>query len=189
MASFNIHLAIGKKYMEKNPIIKNEKEFYKGVIDPDLTTNKKVTHYSGNVDGDDLIRRLTEKVLLNLYLKEHDIETDYDRGVFLHLVTDYLFYNFFFDREYLLSVTHPEFVQDLYHSYDIVNEHVKEKYDIDYSEFGLEVKPLQGLDENDKGIIDIDKLDNFIEYVSSIDLDDYRNKIIENDSNILPIIG
>ena len=36
MASFSIHLAIGKRFIEKNNLIKEKKEFYKGIIAPDI---------------------------------------------------------------------------------------------------------------------------------------------------------
>ena len=106
----------------------------------------------------------------------------------MHLITDYIFYNYFFDKNYLKSISRIEFVKSLYHSYDLINEYLRNKYNIDYSDFSIEVNSTDISDENEKGIISLEKLDCFIEYVSNIDLEEYKNKIIENDINILPII-
>lgn len=46
MASLNVHLAIGKLYLEKNKNISNEEEYYKGIIAPDLVEDKNKSHYT-----------------------------------------------------------------------------------------------------------------------------------------------
>ena len=97
MASFNIHLAVGKRYIEKNSNINNIEEFYKGIIDPDLAINKKVSHYSGKQNKSNILEYLANKVLLNEFLSKETIDTDYQKGIFIHLITDYLFFNNFFE--------------------------------------------------------------------------------------------
>lgn len=105
MASFNIHLAVGKRYLEKTNIIKNEKDFYKGIIEPDLVSDKKTTHYTGTNDKSDLLKYLSLKVQLKEYLKNESTDSDYQKGVFLHLITDYLFFNTFFDNRLLAKLS------------------------------------------------------------------------------------
>lgn len=46
MPSFNIHLAVAKRYLDKHNDIKNTLDFYKGSIAPDLTNDKYKTHYT-----------------------------------------------------------------------------------------------------------------------------------------------
>lgn len=194
MASFNIHLAVGKRYIEKTKIIKDEKEFYKGIIDPDLVNDKKESHYTGIQDKNDLLSYLSQKVQLNEYLKNESISSDYQKGVFLHLITDYLFFNNFFDYDYLSNISYSEFFKDLYYSYDITNDYLEEKYKIDYTEFLNQIKNNIEKDKKEKNtsneirtnILPFDNLDDFIEYVSNIDLEEYKNKIIEINKNILP---
>ena len=92
MPGFNIHLAIGKRYIEKQKnIIKNENSFYNGLVAPDLVTDKKVSHYTAETNTSNLEKYLQGKVRLDLYLKDNKVETDFEKGVFLHLLTDYLF--------------------------------------------------------------------------------------------------
>lgn len=195
MASFNIHLAIGIRYLEKTKSIQNEKDFFKGIIAPDLVYDKKVSHYTGIFDKQDLLKYLSKKVQLNEYLKNENIDSDYSKGVFLHLITDYLFFNNFIDYTYLSTTPYSEFCKDLYYSYYITNEYLENKYKIDYSEFIAEMNNTIEKDKKEKNTIDNEikknilplvELDNFIEYVSNIDLENYKNKIIINDCNILP---
>lgn len=195
MASFNIHLAIGKRYIEKSNIIQNEEDFYKGIIDPDLVDDKKISHYTGSYqDKSDLLKYLENKVQLNEFLKDNNINSDYQKGVFLHLITDYLFFNNFFDNDYLKNVSYEEFCKDLYYSYDIINQHIEDKYKINYANFSNKInnniekskKEKNITNEARKNILSLSNLDRFIEYVSDISLEDYKNKIMKNKTNVLP---
>ncbi len=191
MASFSIHLAIAKRYIEKQKSIKNIDEFYNGVIDVDLAKDKVKSHY-GIEEGDNVIKDLKNKVLLYEYLKINNINTDYQKGIFLHLITDYLFFNNFLDKKYLQEVSDYNFARDLYYSYIMTNEYIDKKYKIDYSKNIKKIKTNKNLKEIDiynehsKNILSLEKLDSFIENISNIDLDKYRTKIIQNKRNVLP---
>lgn len=162
MASFNIHLAVGKRYIEKNKQIKNKKEFYKGIIDPDLVEDKKISHYTGERNKKDVL--------------------------------DYLFFNNFFEMNYLKNISYEDFCKDLYYSYDITNEYLENKYKIDCTDFSEQINKNIEKDKKEKStsnemrtnILEFNKIDDFIEFVSSIDLESYKNKIIENNCNVLP---
>ena len=82
MPGYVIHLAIAEKYLEKN-INEKDNEFIDGVIYPDEVDNKYKTHYWNEM----------RSVNLYNFLKAHKIDTSFNRGYFLHLLTDYLFYN------------------------------------------------------------------------------------------------
>lgn len=194
MASFSIHLAIGKRYIEKSKNIKEEKEFYRGIIDPDLVNDKKISHYTGTQNKTDLLEYLSKKVQIIEYLKNNNIDSDYQKGIFLHLITDYLFFNNFFEISYLKNISYDDFIKDLYYSYAVTNEYLETKYRIEYTDFLEQInkniekgkKEKNTSDEIRTNILKFNKLDDFIEYVSNIDLEDYKNKIIENKCNVLP---
>lgn len=59
---------------------------------------------------------------VNLYnfLKAHKIDTSFNRGYFLHLLTDYLFYNRYI--EYWST--------DIYTDYDLLNPYLLKKYHV-----------------------------------------------------------
>ncbi len=197
MASFSIHLAIGKRYMDKNKgEIIDKHAFYDGIIAPDITDNKIATHYSlpyverwqTNVEG---------KVFLPEYLTHGTYDgSDYEKGVFLHLVTDYIFFCHLLDKNYLDGITLFEFCNDLYHSYDIVSNAIDTKYEIDYSNIrekineniakGMKSKNVDLKNEKSKNILNVKQLDEFIEYVSNLKIDAYIEKILLAGTNVLP---
>lgn len=186
MASYDIHLAVGKRYIEKNMNINNDKEFYNGVLAPDITDNKMISHYSDICVTDDLLESVEKKVNLSKYLDKNDINCDYNKGVFLHLITDYLFYNTFFDKEYIKNVKAEEFSKSLYNSYDVVKEDIRKKYGVNYKVFLPDVAFDNKKVDKENNILDLDKLYQFIEYVSGIDLEKYSIKIIKSNHNVLP---
>ena len=193
MPSFNIHLAIALKYCEKNNI-KNKESFFRGSIDPDLVTDKSVTHYTGKRDERFLRQYLCEKVRLNEYLKENAVETDYDKGTFLHLATDFIFYQEFLSDEYLASVNYYEMTRDLYYSYRLSNPYLEEKYNIhalnldDVMNQNIKQTLTRMNVDNTKGfnLLTEEKMEKFIDKISNIDINSYIEKIKIENKNVFP---
>lgn len=194
MPSFNIHLAVAKRYVEKHKDIKNTLDFYKGSIAPDLTDNKDKSHYTMlRKDSDPLSSYLMKKVILNRYLEENDILTDYDKGIFLHLITDKIFFTNYFNKEYVDSVIRKTFLNNLYYSYGTSNEYLEDKYGIGMYDV-LDEETVNGNIKNnlkaknvtdDEGINILlpNELDEFIEKVSDINLEDYKIKVLKDDNH------
>lgn len=114
MPGYVIHLATANEYMRKHKNeIKNKDEFLLGCIEPDFTgkEGKRETHFGES----------SSRVKLREFLKVKDINTDYNKGYFLHLVTDYIFYN------KIISVIS----KDIYNDYDILNKYLIEKYNVE----------------------------------------------------------
>lgn len=193
MPGLHIHVAIGNKYKSKNKL-RSDLDFDKGVVYPDLVDNRKASHYTGYQDKSNLLDYLENKVNLYEFLKNNDIDLDYNKGVFLHLITDYLFFNYFIDKEYLKNIGYDDFCKDLYYSYNLTNDYVYKKYSITFTVYKEEI--LQRIEEacaekkmDDKeyqNILPKEKLDYFIDLMSSIDLDKYANKIKNAGKNVLP---
>ncbi len=193
MASYSIHLAVAKRYVEKNNI-NNKVNIYKGVIDPDLADDKNISHYTDRDEIDTFEESKALSAGLYNFLKSNDIETDYNKGLFIHLITDYLFFNTFLDKEYVSSAKFEDFGKDLYYSYDKSNKYLEDKYNIssifnneDLKSYQLKIeddyKPTKG---EHRLLIDENKIYEFIEFVSDINLEKYKSKILENKGNILP---
>lgn len=189
MASFNIHIAVGNLY-QKNNKIKNKQEFFYGIVEPDMVEDKRLTHFSREIIKSSIIRSLERKVNLVEFLNNYNISSDYNKGWFLHLVTDYLFYNYFLDKDYLKSVTHKEFSRDIYHSYDDVNDYLINKYHLVYPSVEVEHYINKNRDSltNDehKNILPFEKLDEFILKVANINLENYILKIKKAGCNVVP---
>jgi len=184
MAGFHIHIAIGKEFLKKNKIT-NINDFYKGIIDPDFE-NKIESHYGGFQDKNYLKEYLANKVNLKNYLLNNKIDTDYQKGVFLHLITDYLFFNNFFPADYINNVSYERFREDLYYSYDLNNKYIEDKYQIYdfpyWDKINKDVLEKQKIVNIRRGtnILENKKVDNFILSVANINLEEYKSKILKN---------
>lgn len=168
MASYAIHLAISELYLKKHSD-ENYEDFITGTIDVDDTADRIKSHYTGNTDKSNLKRFLTQKVLLDDYVKSNSIQTSYDRGYFLHLLTDYYFYNSYFDEAWINNTEYPEFKRILYHDYHILNGYLTKKYKIKYP------RRLKESDySSEEGITEVltpELIDQFITFMSNIELD------------------
>ena len=193
MPSFNIHLAVAVKYSEKNKI-ENKEAFFRGSIVPDLVKDKSISHYTGMRDKNYLRQYVFEKVRLNEFLKENKVETDYEKGVFLHLATDFIFYQEFLSDEYLANVSFDGMIQDLYYSYRVSNPYLNEKYNI--HDLNLDEVMNNNIKQtltrmnvdNTKGynLLPENKMDNFINKMSELDIEKYIEKIKREDKNVFP---
>ena len=163
MPGYVIHLAVGKVYSKKNKINDIE-SFERGIIAPDLAKDKSKSHYGPYTSDPDL----------NRFLREKRITNEFDEGYFLHLVTDYLFYN------RLLK----NWNEHVYDDYDKLNGRIIEKYNIVLPEEILEVvKTKDGKLES----LNEEQIYRFIDVVGKIDIRemlrkheiDFQNKISE----------
>ena len=168
MASYAIHLAISELYLKKHSD-ENYDDFINGTIDVDDTDDKIKSHFTGNTDKSNLKRFLTQKVILADYVKSNKINTSYDRGYFLHLLTDYYFYNCYFDDSWIDSTEYLEFKRVLYHDYHILNGYLTRKYKLHYpsrlkeSDYSV----TDGIPE----VLSTESIDQFISFMSKLDLD------------------
>ena len=112
MPGYVIHLAVAKEYLKKSKNRnENEEEFINGVIFPDSVKDKAITHYGEK----------SSKSNLYEFLKDKNVNNSFNRGYFLHLLTDYLFYNKYVDR----------MTKDMYNDYDITNKKLIDKYNVE----------------------------------------------------------
>lgn len=158
MPGYVIHIAIAKEYAKKNQEIKNFDEFIQGTIAPDFTTNKSLTHYG----------KSPAYTNLGEYLKVNEINTDYDRGFFIHLIADYLFYNHYLDR-----FEKPQ----IYDDYDYLNKALIDKYNIDLPE---NVKDKVFFKTGEPQLINLELLQRMIEEISNLNLDEVIKEVKDN---------
>lgn len=157
MAGYVIHLAVAKQFLKKHPEY-NKKEFLKGVIAPDLVENKEKTHFS----------KSSQNCNLESFLSMHTLDKGYYSGWYLHLITDILFY-----KEYLGNWDNLEGVSSikLYDDYDITNKYLIDMYNIEIAE---EIKTDIYYKQGELTYIDKSTIVEFIEKVSSINLEQYK---------------
>lgn len=185
MACATIHLAIAKKYLKSHKELNYEKVIA-GTLYPDASENNDESHYTNINRGNDNVSHICGKVNLYAFLKENESLNNFKLGWFLHLVTDYLFFEECFTEEYLLNSSYEDFCKDLYFAYEHLNLYLSKKYDItenDYKDYPSEFYPGKSYENC---ILPKDMIDKFINRVSGIDLDKYIKKIKEYQSNIKP---
>ena len=160
MAGYVIHLAVAEEYIRKHPQeIDNYDEFIEGVISPDGVQDKSQTHY-GEESG---------KVNLKKFFDERDIKDSFNKGYFLHLVTDYIFYNKLLDC-YSKDI--------IYNDYDILNKTIITKYNVKIPE---KVKKFAGYAEGKTKILHLEDVIEFIDKVSSFILENIKSGVLDED--------
>lgn len=157
MAGYVIHIAIAQEYLRKNNI-KYNIDFIRGSIQPDLTNDKTKTHYGKSPAYTNL-----KKFLLN-----NNIGTNLNKGIFLHLITDYLFYNYyleFFSKQYI------------YDDYDISNKSIIDKYNVKILD---DIKDNIFFKEGQLKILTFPLIYRIIDEISNINLEQTKKETLEN---------
>ncbi len=159
MAGYAIHLAVAEEYIRNYPDdVDDYEKFIEGVIYPDNIKDKSITHYGIK----------SSKVNLKAFFEERDIEDSFNKGYFLHLVTDYLFYNKFLDF----------FSKDIYNDYDILNKLIIEKFKVTIPE---KVKDQVFYKNGNTKLLDLEETINFIKNTANYKLSDIKKAVLNND--------
>lgn len=159
MPGYIIHISVANEYMRKNPNeIKDYSKYIDGVIFPDSVEDKSLTHYGEK----------SSKVNLKKFLEENEIEDDYNKGYFMHLVTDYLFYNKFLDC----------FSKDIYNDYDILNLKLQERFNIKLPNM---IRDKVFYKDEETKILELDSVLKFIDDTSNYKLNNIREMVLDND--------
>ncbi len=175
MPSIEIHLAIANEYAKKHSI-KNLNAFHEGSIAPDMSPDfsrtlveneKELTHYY-----------VKNKIITNYnsFLSDPkvDLDDDYWKGYFLHLITDQLFYYVDFAEEYNTAINNNDV---LHQDYTALCPWLEKRYHIDKNAIysTTRVKLLCRTDSSIKKTkyLKKSKLRSFIKKLSKINLEDY----------------
>ena len=159
MAGYVIHLAVAEEYIRKHKNqINDYRKFIEGVICPDNVQDKSITHYG----------KKSSKVILKDFLKEHTVDNCFEKGYFLHLITDYLFYNKFLEY----------FSKDIYEDYDISNKYLIKEYNVNIPD---NIKNRVSYKEGNTKVFTIESICEFIEKTSEYDVENIKDKVLKGD--------
>ena len=175
MPGFIIHIATAKEYIEKHKLeVKNEDEFIKGVIAPDMNErldgpaeDKSKTHYGkwGKYE----VRTNIDELFKD---SKVDMQQDFWKGYFLHLLADHYFYNKYFKEE------HQEIIKNndrFYYDYDCLNKSLIEKYKINVID---NIKKFINTYDAQPKYLEESKVIDFIEEISNMSIEE-KSKIIK----------
>ncbi|MBP3802170.1 MAG: hypothetical protein J6I85_09200 [Clostridia bacterium] len=149
MPGYVIHVAIAQEYLKKHSKNEDKTKFIEGNIYPDLIKPKSQSHYG----------KSPAYTSLEGFLNNNTIDNSLDRGKFLHLIADYLFYNHYLD--YLDK-------EELHNDYDILNDDIIKKYDVKLPDI---VKQYAFSKSGIPKIINLELVYKVIDEVSSLDMD------------------
>lgn len=176
MPGFTIHIAVAKQYLNKhkNEII-NEEEFLNGTIAPDLDETMSEICKDKNKSHYGIWNIFPNITNIDVFLNDSsvDINKDYWKGYLLHLLTDFYFYNKTFFNECLEMENNNG---NIYYDYDCLNKDLIERYQITILE---NIKKYMNFIDGTPKYLDKDKLINFIEKISSLNLDNQIKIILE----------
>lgn len=176
MPGFVIHIAIAKEYAKNhNKEIKNVQEFIEGAIAPDYISltnpneNKNKTHYGQWGDW----TSHNQQIHLNEFLKDEkvNLNTDYWKGYFIHLLSDYYFSEKYFKQEIQKAKENED---KLYNDYDCLNKELLEKYNIEIVD---ELKKFMSCIDETPKYLESKKVKKFIEEMSNINLQEQEDLI------------
>lgn len=156
MAGYVIHLAVAEEYLKNTKKTEDYNDFIKGVLAPDEVKDKSLTHY-GSSSGETHLDR---------FLKEVNLDNSFNRGYFLHLVTDYIFYNKIFDT----------YSKDIYNDYDILNAILIEKYKV---KIPKQIENSIFYKKGELKILNLEKVEECIKLASSMELDNIKREILD----------
>ena len=193
MASFSMHLAIAKLYLQKHPE-ENEEEFLEGTLEPDTVPSieKGRTHYGLHAAWSNSAK----------YLQENGkkIENSRKRGYFLHLVTDYLFYHKLIDIDKILDKNKidkvlkgnttdelakqslDEWVKNQRNDFSVLEGEIEERYQLkEYiNKLPDKIKRVMTCIKGELKVFDKDSLFEFLEDIAQIDLDKMAEELLKN---------
>ncbi len=149
MPGYVIHLAVAEEYLRKHSQKKeNYNQFINGTIFPDSVTDKSKTHYGDGSSNSNLYK----------FLLDRDMKTSFNRGYFLHLLSDYLFYNKYIEC----------FSKKIYDDYDLLNKKLIDKYKVTLPE---EVKnKVFYKDYGELTILSESLVEKFVDEISNMDI-------------------
>ena len=175
MPGFVIHTAIGAEYIKKHPNeIKEQSQFFKGILAPDLKSikngeDKSKLHYG-------IWGKYQTITYIDEFLKDKkvDMKKDYWKGYFFHLLTDHYFYNIDFKDEHSQIKNNKD---TFYKDYDCLNKDLIKKYNlINIDEFK---EYIFFINEQPK-YLNLEKIIKFIDKISSFDIDKKIKTIEKN---------
>lgn len=184
MPSMAVHFAVGREFLKYNKI-KDKESFRKGILEPDLLgllsqKDKEKAHFSEKKDDlMSLRQKLETKVNLLMYLNMREINSDFERGYYLHLLTDYYFFNdFLFKTKTQFNETIID-MKMLYDDYEKIAKDMEENFGVDNRN-----TPWDGLYQEGEPVFFTKKeIFEFIKKCSKLDIMKIRKEILKDPQN------
>ena len=188
MPCLAMHLAIAKEYLNKHRE-EDEKEFILGTIAPDIdmkdinkyikgvNSDKNSHHFGENYNTTDAIEYMRKKVNFDKFFSYNNLSTSFLRAYFLHLISDYLFFGEYITHEDIKGMSLVEIRDKGYADYNRITSKLIEKYNLVIPESIKEI--VSGYSDGELEIIQEEQVYKFIEDISNININEFKNNILK----------
>lgn len=187
MASLMLHMVIGGKYCEINKV-ENQFEFISGSLAPDVLPDKDKSHYLSGYFPSAYREAIMNRVNLFEFCKANRLDTDYNRGYFLHLLTDYVFYTQYLKNldtyKNMMDIPDEEMKITMYLEFDRVAHYLVNKY-ADYINLDMLHPLVRRTDSNPMEIFSEEGLDKFINFCTNLNIDEVYDGIKKRDYSLI----
>jgi hypothetical protein len=187
MASLMLHMAIAGKYCEVNKV-DNILEFVSGNLAPDILPDKDSNHYLSGYFPSAYREAIMNRVNLSAFCKANRLISDYNRGFFLHLLTDYVFYTQYLRNldtyKNMSDIPDEEMKIMMYLEYDRVSYYLVNKYS-KYINLDILQPIARRTDSSPMEIFSEEGIDKFIDFCIHLDLDAVYEGIKNKDYSLI----
>lgn len=172
MASLMIHLLIAQEYCKKHKI-EDVEAFLQGNLAPDLVPVKWPTHYSKTRTNKTHLESIVNKVDLPAFCAANDISSDFNKGQFLHLLADVVFFKQYLahNENYLAFDNANQLLiqKVLYRDYHRINDWLMRTH----KDLRLDLIPddMKERRRDDMEIVSKEAISKIVEYCTDINLD------------------
>ncbi len=182
MACTALHLQIAYEYCKNNSGLELGVYFW-GAILPDIAKDKTLAHYGTHTTSLSVKEQLNAKIDIIKCIKSLNLNEEEDRAVFLHLLTDYVYYNYLYiERSKNLSVV--KVLSAINNDSGTMTNEILKNYHFQLPEeysYLLVPKQNDGTYQLFKG----EKLNMFAKVLSSVDIDDCVAQILKDKNKFL----
>ncbi len=182
MPGLSIHYAVATHSTKQNNIT-NLQDYINGSFYPDLD-QKLSRHYSDPNVNPETITGLQKKVNLQAYIKEHSLNSDFEKGYFMHLVTDYLFYHDLCIKMYHKDSSMLSLLGHWLAEYNGINTIVYNNYPYNIEDIPQNISQYFVIDGKMPKYFTEKNITDFVNYCSSLDL----NQVFTNlQKGVIPV--
>lgn len=182
MACLTIHYVIAQTYAQKHNI-QNLADFITYNFIPDFE-DKEAKHFTSPFDKKSYLDFRTNKVNLFAFTQNFTLDNDQNKGHFLHILVDHLFYH---DYCYELYKRYDDFTDTyvyLSREYNKLNKPMFDTFDIDLKLVPEKYHKYFALSKDLPNHFNIKDIVKFVDFCSTLDLDEQYENIKQG---ILPV--
>ena len=182
MASLMIHQIVGEEYCKRHNVA-SEYMFLNGNLVPDLVKDKKPTHFSARCRNRSYTESIENKVNLQAFCEQIDIESSFNKGFFLHLITDQVFfYKYLLNNPNYREIEYEDqlYIQEiLYRDYHRNNLYLMRKHPQAILSLLPDFAKVTRDDVDSMEILSNQAIDDIIEMCANVDLEKAYETIVK----------